>query len=55
MTTEETNRLKVIVCRPLEKAEVIEINDDLDTMQSLVGGMIEEWKMSLSYATTKEN
>ena len=43
MTTEETNRLKVIVCRPLEKAEVIEINDDLDTMQSLVGGMIEEY------------
>ena len=43
MTTEETNRLRVIVCRPLEKAEVIEINDDLDTMQSLVGGMIEEY------------
>ena len=38
----EQEQIRVIVCRPMEKAEVIEINDDLRSMQETVGGMIEE-------------
>ena len=40
---EKINTLRVIVCRPMENAEVIEIEDDLKAMQDLVGGMIEEY------------
>ena len=36
-------KLRVIVCRPMQKAEVIEINDDLQSMQETVGGFIEEY------------
>ena len=36
-------KIRVIVCRPMEKAEVIEIGDDLRSMQETVGGMIEEY------------
>ena len=39
----ETEQIRVIVCRPMEKAEVIEIGDDLRSMQETVGGMIEEY------------
>ena len=39
----EQEQIRVIVCRPMEKAEVIEINDDLRSMQETVGGMIEEY------------
>lgn len=39
----ETEQIRVIVCRPMEKAEVIEIGDDLKSMQATVGGMIEEY------------
>ena len=36
-------RLRVILCKPGEAAEVIEIDDDLESMQGLVGGLIEEY------------
>ena len=36
--------IRVIVCRPMERAEVIEIEDDLESMQRVVGGMIEEYQ-----------
>ena len=39
----DENRLKVILCRPDKRAEVIEIEDSLEKMQELVGGMIEEY------------
>ena len=39
----EQEQIRVIVCRPMEKAEVIEIGDDLRSMQQTVGGMIEEY------------
>ena len=37
----ERQLLRVIVCRPGELAEVVEIEDDLEAMQELVGGLIE--------------
>lgn len=44
MTEQRGNeKLRIIVCRPMEKAEVIEIDDDLRSMQAVVGGMIEEY------------
>jgi len=36
--------VRVIVCRPGETAVVEEINDSLESMQQLVGGMIEEYQ-----------
>ena len=36
--------IRVIVCRPMERAEVVEIGDDLRSMQEVVGGMIEEYQ-----------
>ena len=39
----ENEKIRIIVCRPMEKAEVIEIGDDLRSMQETVGGMIEEY------------
>jgi hypothetical protein len=32
--------LKVILCKPGETAEAVEIDDDLESMQELVGGLI---------------
>ena len=43
MAESNAEKLRVIVCRPLEKAEVIEIDDDLDSLQEVVGGTIEEY------------
>ena len=43
MTNQDNEKLRVIVVRPMQKAEVIEIDDDLKSMQSVVGGMIEEY------------
>ena len=43
MTHEETNTLRVIVCMPDEYSVVVEIDDSLEAMQGLVGGMIEDW------------
>ena len=40
----KVDTLRVIVCRPTERAEVIEISDDLRSMQEVVGGMIEEYQ-----------
>lgn len=39
----EENKIRVIVCRPMQKAEVVEIKDDLPSMQETVGGFIEEY------------
>ena len=35
--------LRVILCRPGEAAEIVEIEDDLESMQELVGGLIEPY------------
>ena len=36
--------VRVIVCRPGETAAIEEIDDSLESMQRLVGGMIEEYQ-----------
>ena len=38
-----TNTIRVIVCRPDERAEIVEIEDKLEAMQELVGGYIQEY------------
>lgn len=43
MPDEEKNMLRVIVCRLDEYAEVVEIEDRLEAMQEIVGGLIEEY------------
>ena len=43
MAYESTNRIRVIVCRPDERAEIVEIEDKLEAMQELVGGYIQEY------------
>ena len=40
---DEKEMLRVIVCRPGEVAEIVEIEDDLESMQKLVGGLIEPY------------
>lgn len=35
------NKIKVICCRANEEAEVVEIYDELETLQEMVGGYIE--------------
>ena len=37
------NRIRVIVCRPGERAEVVEIEEELKPMQEIVGGYIQEF------------
>ncbi len=37
------NKIRVIVCKPDEKAVVIEMEDSLESMQNMVGGLIEEY------------
>ena len=46
MTQEENekqNMIRVVVCRPGERAEVTEIEDNLRSMQAVVGGLIQEY------------
>ena len=43
MAGESTNKIRVIVCRADERAEVVEIEDKLEAMQELVGGLIQEY------------
>lgn len=43
MTEENRTTMRVILCRPNEIAEVIEIEDSLESMQKMVGGLIEEY------------
>ena len=43
MTEENRTTMRVILCRPDEMAEVIEIEDSLESMQEIVGGLIEEY------------
>ena len=40
---EEKDAIRVIICRPGERAEVTEIGTDLKSMQAVVGGLIEEY------------
>lgn len=39
----DENKIDVIYVEPMKEAKVIEINEDLDSMQKLVGGRIEEY------------
>lgn len=41
---EEKRRVRVIICRPGERAEVVEIEDKLESMQQIVEGYIEEYQ-----------
>ena len=43
MTDENRTTMRVILCRPGEIAEVIEMEDSLKAMQETVGGLIEEY------------
>ncbi len=43
MTNPDTNKIRVVLCRPGEYAEVTEIGEDLRSMQEAVGGNIEEY------------
>ena len=43
MIDEKRTTMRVILCRPDEMAEVIEIEDSLESMQKMVGGLIEEY------------
>ena len=43
MTDNERDKIRVIVCRVDERAEVIEIEDKLEAMQEVVGGLIQEY------------
>ena len=40
---DEKETLRVILCKPGETAEVVEIEDELESMQDLVGGLIEPY------------
>ena len=39
----EEKRIRVIVCRPGELAEIREIDDKLEAMQEIIGGLIQHW------------
>ena len=43
MTDENRTTMRVILCKPGEIAEVIEMEDSLKAMQETVGGLIEEY------------
>lgn len=44
MTEKDENKMfRVILCKPGEVAEIVEIEDDLESMQKLVGGLIEPY------------
>ena len=43
MTEEERTTMRVILCKPDERAVFIEMEDSLEAMQSMVGGLIEEY------------
>ena len=43
MTDNEREKIRIIVCRVDERAEVIEIEDSLKAMQEVVGGLIQEY------------
>ena len=43
MTENERDKIRVIVCRVDERAEVIEIEDKLEAMQEVVSGLIQEY------------
>lgn len=47
MTDENRTTMRVILCKPGEIAEVIEMEDSLKAMQETVGGLIEEYQKIL--------
>lgn len=38
-----TDTIRVLLVKPGEKAEMVDMGEDLDSMQQMVGGMIEEY------------
>ena len=40
---DEKNMISVVICRPGERAELTEIEEDLHAMQEIVGGLIQEY------------
>ena len=40
---DERTTLRVIVCKADERAEVVEIEDSLEALQAVVGGLIQEY------------
>lgn len=57
MTEENRTTMRVILCRPNEMAEVIEMEDSLESMQKMVGGLIEEymqWKDEVAIVCNDE-
>ena len=43
MPEENRTTMRVILCKSDERATVIEIEDSLESMQNVVGGLIEEY------------
>lgn len=43
MINDENKMLRIIVCRPGEVAEIVTIEDKLEAMQAIVGGLIQHW------------
>ena len=43
MNRQDNDKLRIIVCRPGERAEMIEINNNLDAIQAILGGPPEEY------------
>ena len=43
MTEENRTTMRVILCKPDERATVVKIEDSLESMQNVVGGLIEEY------------
>ena len=44
ITGTDTERIRVIICRPGEYAAIEEIDDSLESMQNVVGGYVEEYQ-----------
>ena len=43
MPEENRSTIRVILCKPDERAMVVEMEDSLEAMQNMVGGLIEEY------------
>ena len=41
--SEQKNTISVVYCKPGERAETVEMEDKLEVMQELVGGLIQEY------------
>lgn len=45
----EESKIKVVMCEPSMVAKVIEIDNELETFQRIVGGCIEEYMPTVSF------